>query len=69
MRGYSTVIGITNDLGSPLAKAASGVALISAGDESSVCARPMCAVCLYWPGSRKPYVQEMLIICSKKADP
>ncbi len=43
--GRSTVIGITNDLGSPLAKAASGVALISAGDESSVsCKTYVCSL-------------------------
>jgi glucosamine--fructose-6-phosphate aminotransferase (isomerizing) len=43
--GRSTVIGITNDLGSPLAKAASGVVPISAGDESSVsCKTYVCSL-------------------------
>jgi glutamine---fructose-6-phosphate transaminase (isomerizing) len=35
-RGRAKLIGVTNDLTSPLAKAANGVALLSAGEESSV---------------------------------
>jgi glutamine---fructose-6-phosphate transaminase (isomerizing) len=43
--GRSTLIGITNDVLSPLAQAASGVALISAGEESSVsCKTYMCSL-------------------------
>jgi glutamine---fructose-6-phosphate transaminase (isomerizing) len=43
--GRSTLIGVTNDLNSPLARAANGLALISAGEESSVsCKTYVCSL-------------------------
>jgi hypothetical protein len=45
--GRSTLFGIINDLDSPLAQAANGVALISAGAESSVsCKTYICSLAL-----------------------